>query len=252
MYSSLKGKVAIVTGGGRDIGQQIALKLAANGASVCLTYYGSKEGSQQTLDLIKAAKGKAIAVQGDMTKAKDVEKLVSKCVQKFGDQVHILVNVAGGLVARKTMEDMDEAFWDSVMDLNVKSAFLVTKRVLPHMSAGSSIINFSSQAARDGGGGGAIAYATSKGAVATFTRGLAKELGGKGIRVNALAPGMISTGFHDKFTKPEIREKVAAGTPLKREGQAAEVADLVVYLASDAATFVTGALIDINGGTYFS
>jgi 3-oxoacyl-[acyl-carrier protein] reductase len=252
MNSNLKGKVAIVTGGGRDIGRQVAIKLAAQGVAVCINYFGSKEGAQETLDVIKAAKGKAIAVQGDMTKAKDVEKLVAKCVQKFGESIHILVNVAGGLVARKTMEDMDEAFWDTVMDLNVKSAFLMSKRVLAHMSAGASIINFSSQAARDGGGGGAIAYATSKGAVATFTRGLAKELGGKGIRVNALAPGMISTGFHDKFTKPEIREKVAAGTPLKREGQAAEVADLVVYLASDSSTFMTGTTIDINGGTYFS
>jgi 3-oxoacyl-[acyl-carrier protein] reductase len=252
MNSNLKGKVAIVTGGGRDIGRQVAIKLAAQGVSVCINYFGSKEGAQETLEVIKTAKGKAIAVQGDMTKAKDVEKLVAKCVQKFGESIHILVNVAGGLVARKTMEDMDEAFWDTVMDLNVKSAFLVSKNVLPLMSAGASIINFSSQAARDGGGGGAIAYATSKGAVATFTRGLAKELGGKGIRVNALAPGMISTGFHDKFTKPEIREKVAAGTPLKREGQAAEVADLVVYLASDSSTFMTGTTIDINGGTYFS
>jgi 3-oxoacyl-[acyl-carrier protein] reductase len=252
MYSDLKGKVAIVTGGGRDIGRQAAIKLAANGVAVCINYFGSKEGAQETLDIIKAAKGKAIAVQGDLTKAKDVAKLIAKCTQKFGDKIHILVNVTGGLVARKTMEDMDEAFWDSVMNLNVKSAFLMSKAVLPLMPSGGTIVNFSSQAGRDGGGGGAIAYATSKGAVATFTRGLAKELGGRGIRVNALAPGMISTGFHDKFTKPEIREKVAAGTPLKREGQAAEVADLVVYLASDASTFMTGTTIDINGGTYFS
>ena len=252
MYSDLKGKVAIVTGGGRDIGRQAAIKLAANGVAVCINYFGSKEGAQETLDIIKAAKGKAIAVQGDLTKSKDVAKLIAKCTQKFGDKIHILVNVTGGLVARKTMEDMDEAFWDSVMNLNVKSAFLMSKAVLPLMPSGGSIVNFSSQAGRDGGGGGAIAYATSKGAIATFTRGLAKEWGGKGIRVNALAPGMISTGFHDKFTKPEIREKVAAGTPLKREGQAAEVADLVVYLASDASTFMTGTTIDINGGTYFS
>ena len=252
MYSELKGKVAIVTGGGRDIGRQIAIKLAANGVFVCINYFGSKEGAQETLDIIKAAKGKAIAIQGDLTKAKDIDKLVAKCTQKFGDKIHILVNNAGGLVARKTMEDMDEAFWDSVMDLNLKSTFLLSKAVLAFMPSGGSIVNFSSQAGRDGGGFGAIAYATSKGGVATFTRGLAKELGGKGIRVNALAPGMISTGFHDKFTKPEIREKVAAGTPLKREGQAAEVADLVAYLASDASTFMTGTTIDINGGTYFS
>lgn len=128
----------------------------------------------------------------------------------------------------------------------------MTKAVLPYMPSGGSIVNFASQAARDGGGFGALAYATSKGGVSTFTKGLAKELGPKGIRVNALCPGMISTGFHDTFTKPEIREKVASGTPLKREGQAAEIADLVTYLASDKASFITGTNIDINGGTFFS
>jgi 3-oxoacyl-[acyl-carrier protein] reductase len=244
--------IAIVTGGGRDIGRQVAIKLAAQGAAVCINYFGSAEGAQETVSLIEAAGGKAIALQGDMTKSTDVDKLVEACLAAFGEHIHVLVNVAGGLVARKTMEDMDEAFWDTVMDLNVKSAFLVTKSVLPHMPAGGTIVNFSSQAGRDGGGFGAIAYATSKGAIATFTRGLAKELGGRGIRVNALAPGMIDTGFHDKFTKPEIREKVAAATPLKREGRAEEVADLVVYLTSEASTFMTGTTIDINGGTYFS
>lgn len=252
MYTDLKGKVAIVTGGARDIGRAIALKLAENGASVCINYFGSKDAAQETLDLIKAAKGKAIAVQGDMTKAKDVEKLISKCTQKFGDTIHIVVNNAGGLVARKTMDDMDEAFWDSVIGLNMKSAFLVTKYALPHIPQGGAIVNFSSQAGRDGGGFGAIAYASSKGGIATFTRGLAKEVGSKGIRVNALAPGMINTGFHDKFTKPEVRKNVAAATPLKREGDAKEIADTVAYLVSDAASFITGAVIDINGGTYFS
>ena len=137
------------------------------------------------------------------------------------------------------------------MTLNLKTVFLVTKAVLPFMSSGGAIVNFSSQAARDGGGPGAIAYATAKGGVLTFTRGLAKELGPKGIRVNAVSPGMISTTFHDTFTKPEVREKVAASTPLKREGQAKEVADLVVYLCSNESSFITGASIEINGGTYF-
>ena len=119
------------------------------------------------------------------------------------------------------------------------------------MPSGSAIVNFASQAARDGGGPGALAYATAKGGVLTFTRGLAKELGPKGIRVNAVSPGMINTTFHDTFTKQEVREKVAAGTPLRREGEAAEVADLVTYLCSDKASFVTGTCIEINGGTYF-
>ena len=120
------------------------------------------------------------------------------------------------------------------------------------MDKGASIINLSSQAARDGGGGGSSLYASSKGAVSTFTRAMAKELGPKGIRVNALCPGLIATKFHDDFTKDEIREKVASGTPLRREGRAEEVADLVAYLASDESLFITGNNVDINGGLAFS
>ena len=122
----------------------------------------------------------------------------------------------------------------------------------PLMGEGSSIINLSSQAARDGGGGGSSLYASSKGAVTTFSRAMAKELGPKGIRVNAVCPGLIATKFHDDFTKDEIRKMVAGKTPLRREGSAEEVADLVVYLASDNSSFVNGANFDINGGLAFS
>ncbi len=149
------------------------------------------------------------------------------------------------------MEEMDGEFWDFLMTLNLKSTFLVTKEVLKHMPKGSSIVNFASQAARDGGGPGAIAYATSKGGVLTFTRGLSKELGPKGIRVNCVSPGMINTTFHDTFTKDEVRTKVASMTPLRREGEAKEVADLVAYLASEESSFITGASMEINGGLYF-
>jgi 3-oxoacyl-[acyl-carrier protein] reductase len=186
-----------------------------------------------------------------MTKAAEVDRVVGQCIQAFGETIHILVNVAGGLMGRKTLSDLDEDFWDAVMNVNLKSVYLVTRRVLPHLPAGGAIVNFSSQAARDGGGFGAIAYSTAKGGVLTFTRGLAKELGPKGIRVNAVSPGMINTTFHNTFTKPEVRANVAASTPLRREGEAREVADLVCYLASDAASFITGTSVDINGGTYF-
>lgn len=190
-------------------------------------------------------------VRGDLTKQSDIDHLVQTCTKTFGDKIDILINVTGGLVGRKTMEEMDEKFWDFLMTINLKTVFLVTKAALPYMQSGSAIVNFSSQAARDGGGPGALAYATAKGGVLTFTRGLAKELGPKGIRVNAVSPGMINTTFHDTFTKPEVREKVAASTPLRREGKAKEVADLVVYLASDEASFITGVSVEINGGTYF-
>ena len=199
----MKGKVAIVTGGARDIGRQASLKLAAAGAKVCINYFGNEEMAKETLQMIKDAGGDAIIVHGDMTKSTDVMKVVNACTEAYGTVIHVLVNVAGGLMGRKLLADLDEEFWDAVMDVNLKSVSLVTKAVEPHMSEGGAIVNFASQAARDGGGFGAVAYSTAKGGVLTLTRGLAKELGPKGIRVNCVSPGMINTTFHDTFTKAE-------------------------------------------------
>jgi 3-oxoacyl-[acyl-carrier protein] reductase len=249
---AMKGKIAIVTGGARDIGRQVSLKLAAAGAKVCVNYFGNKALADETIQLINNNGGEAIAVYGDMTQAADVKGVVDACTAAFGATIHILVNVAGGLMGRKVLADLDEDFWDSVIALNLKSVYLVTRAVVPYMTAGGAIVNFSSQAARDGGGFGALAYATAKGGVLTLTRGLAKELGPKGIRVNCVSPGMINTTFHNTFTKPEVRANVAAATPLRREGDAAEVGDLVTYLASDAASFINGESVEINGGTYFA
>lgn len=247
----LEGKVALVTGGSRDIGASVSIKLAEAGAKVCINYLNNKDAAEATLNEINNGGGTAIIVQADVTKNSDVEKLVAECKASFGDTIDILVNVAGGIIARKLLADMDEAFWDTVMNVNLKSAFLTTKAVVPAMTHGGAIVNFASQAGRDGGGFGAIAYSTSKGAILTFTRGLAKELGPKGIRVNCVSPGMINTTFHNTFTKDEVRKNVAAATPLRREGEATEVADLVLYLASPTSSFINGASIEINGGTYF-
>jgi len=247
-----KNKVAVVTGGGRDIGKHVSLELARYGASVAVNYRQSKKEAEATVRDIKDQGGNAVAIQADVTKAADIQAMVKKTQEALGKAIHILVNVTGGLVARKKMEEMDEAFWDEVMAINVKSAFLVCKAVLPVMADGGSIINFSSQAGRDGGGPGAIAYATAKGAILTFTRGLAKELGPRKIRVNAVSPGMINTTFHDTFTKPEVRQRVASMVPLGREGTAVEVARLVAFLASDAAPYVNGESVEINGGIFFS
>jgi 3-oxoacyl-[acyl-carrier protein] reductase len=211
---SLQNKVAIVTGGGRDIGRAVSLKLASEGARVCVNFANHEASAAETVD--------------------------------------ILINTAGGMVARKPLADIDEGFFHTVMNLNLKSVVLMTRAVVPHMSAGAAIVNFASLAGRDGGGPGAAMYATSKAAVMTFTRAMAKELGPKGIRVNALCCGMISTRFHDEFTKPEVRQAVANGTPLRREGTPQEAADVAVFLASDAAGFMTGANVDVNGGTFFS
>ncbi|MEJ1097414.1 MULTISPECIES: glucose 1-dehydrogenase [unclassified Pseudoxanthomonas] len=247
-----KDKVAIVTGGGRDIGRAVSLKLAAEGAKVCINYANDEASAQETLKRIEAAGGQAIVHRGNAADATAVAALVAATQAAFGTRIDILVNLAGGMVARKPLAEIDEAFFHHVMDLNLKSVFLTTQAVVPHMGEGAAIVNFASLAGRDGGGPGASIYATSKAAVMTFTRAMAKELGPRGIRVNALCCGMIATRFHDDFTKPEVRQAVANATPLRREGRAEEAAAAAVFLASDAASFINGANVDVNGGVFFS
>ncbi|WP_424991172.1 SDR family NAD(P)-dependent oxidoreductase [Fluviibacterium sp. S390] len=245
----LQGKTAIVTGGGRDIGRACAIKLASEGANVAINYFASSAGAEETVAEIENNGGKAIALQGDLCKAADVQALVAKTVETFGD-VDVLVNNAGGLIARKTISEMSLEHWQAVMDLNVTSTFLMIKACLPHLKAGA-IVNIASQAGRDGGGNGAVAYGTSKGAIMTMTRGLAKELG-PDIRVNALCPGMIDTDFHNIHTPDAGRRGLEAAAPLKRQGVPEDVANLVLFLASDDAGYLTGTNVDINGGMLFS
>ncbi len=252
MSKDLQGKVALVTGGGRDIGRAIVLELAGRGASVVVNYRGDEAAARATVADAEAMGVGALAVAADVTRPEAVAALVEQARAAFGDTIDLLVNNAGGLVARKKMEEMDEAFWHQVLDLNLGSAFRVTKAVLPHMPDGSAIVNVSSLAAHDGGGPGAIAYASAKGGLLTFTRGLAKELGPRRIRVNAVAPGLIATTFHDVFSKPEGRAMVASRTVLAREGRAEEVGRAIGFLLSDAASFVTGECLELNGGLYFA
>lgn len=245
----LKGKTAIVTGGGRDIGAAIAAKLAVEGANVAINYFASSKSADETVARIEAAGGKAIAIQGDLNKQEDVDRLVARTVETFGG-VDILVNNAGGLIARKTIAEMELDHWEAVMTLNLTSTFMMTKACLAHLKGGA-IVNLASQAGRDGGGPGAVAYATSKGAVMTMTRGLAKELG-PDIRVNALCPGMIDTDFHNIHTPDAGRRGFEAAAPLKRQGHVDDAANLVLFLACDDSAFITGANIDLNGGMLFS
>lgn len=251
MNSNLKGKLALVTGGARDIGKAVSLELASAGAHVAVNTCHSVQAGEETVAKIKADGGSALLFAGDMTVEADVERFVGAAQAAFGDAIHVLVNVTGGLIARRGLAEMDEAFLNDVMRLNLTSTFLATKHVAPHMPDGGAIVNCASQAARDGGGPGAAAYASAKGAVMTFTRAMAKELGARNIRVNAVCPGMIDTTFHDTFTKDAVRAKVASETALGREGEAAEVGRLVRWLASSEASYVTGANFDVNGGSCF-
>ena len=248
--TDFQNKLAVVFGGGRDIGGAVAIELARRGAQVALSYHGSNP--DKVVAAITALGHKPYSQRVDALDMSAVRAFAVSSADQAGKKIDVLVNVVGGLVARKRMEEMDDSFWDQIMTLNLKSIFAMTQAALPLMNDGAAIVNVSSQAGRDGGGPGGIAYGASKGALMSMTRGLAKELGPRRIRVNAVCPGMIATRFHDEFTKPEVRQRVAAMTPLGREGKAQEVADLVVYLASDAASFVNGTNVDINGGILFS
>ena len=247
---NMKGKTAIVTGGGRDIGRATAIRLAQAGANVVINYHSSSDGATSAVAEIEALGASALAMQGDMTNEAEVTALVDAAVEKYGS-VDIIAHVTGGLVARKPLPELTLDHWQTVMDLNATSFLHIVRAALPKMTNGGAIVVTASQAGRDGGGPGAIAYAASKGAVVTMVRGMAKELG-PDIRVNSVCPGMIDTDFHNTFTKPEVRKNVAGATPLKREGVSEDVANLMCYLASDEAAFITGANVDINGGMLFS
>lgn len=245
----LSGQTAIVTGGGRDIGQAAALKLASEGASVAINYYSSSAGADAAVQQIKAQGGQAFALKGDLTKQDDIDALVAKTVEELGG-IDVLVNNAGGLIARKKIAEMELDHWNAIMDLNLTSVFMMTKACLAHMKTGT-IVNLASQAARDGGGAGAVAYAASKGAIMTMTRGLAKEIGPE-IRVNALCPGMIDTDFHNVHTPDAARRGYEASVPVRRQGTVEDTANLILFLACEDSAFITGANIDINGGMLFS
>jgi 3-oxoacyl-[acyl-carrier protein] reductase len=250
--NALKGKVAVVTGGSRDIGRAISMKLAAEGAKVCINYCHNEAKARETLEAVRSTGGEAILVRADVSRAEDVKRMFEEAAKAFGGQIDILVNNAGGIVGRKGIEEQDEEWYQKLMDLNFKSCWLCTRDVLSYMKNGGSIVNISSQAARDGGGPGSSIYACGKAAMLCHTRAMAKELGPRGIRVNAVCPGMINTYFHDTFTAPEGREALHRSAPLRREGEAAEVANLVSFLASDASAYITGNGVDINGGCLFS
>lgn len=249
----IDGKIALVTGGGTGIGRAIALELARSGAHVVVNYHKSQQEAEEVAQEITHTGGKAIAVQTDVTKKAEVQNLVNTAVEQFG-RIDILINNAGDLIQRCAIVDMPEELWDAIMALNVKGVFLVTQVVLPVMfqQGSGNIVNITSIAARTGGGGHSVAYATAKGAVSTFTRGLAKEVVKQGIRVNAVAPGATLTRFQERYSTPEKIAQFTAETPLGRCGIAEDMVGAVLYLVSDYSSFVIGETIDVNGGRLMS
>ena len=246
------GKVALVTGASSGIGRATAIEFAKSGASVVVNYNASKEKAEKVVETIKNLGGQALAIQADVSKAAQVERLVQTTMESFNNRIDILFNNAGTLVERKMIADTSEELWDTVMDVNLKSVYLCCHAVIPVMKKQGfgKIINMSSVAARNGGGLGAGHYSAAKAAVLTLTKNLAKELAPAGICVNAISPGVITTLYHDKFSSPELRENFRKAIPLNREGKPEEVAYGVLFLASDFANYITGETMEINGGMW--
>jgi 3-oxoacyl-[acyl-carrier protein] reductase len=245
----LSGKVALVTGASSGIGRATAEALARCGARVAINYHRNAKGAEEARHAVESVGGKAVAVQGDVRNAVGVKALVARTIKELGP-VDILVNNAGSLVERLKILELTEARWNEVMDLNLKSAFLCSQAVVPSMMDRKSgaIINVSSVAGRNGGALGSIHYSTAKGGLITFTKGLAKEMAPYNVRVNAVSPGVIQTHFHEQFSTPEMMQAYCKVIPLGRVGTPAEVAGVIAFLASDAASFLVGETIEINGG----
>ncbi len=247
--ASLAGKTALVTGASSGIGAASALALGRAGARVIVHYNAQQAEAESVLQQLRDAGSDGEITQADLGTWEGTQAL---CAFASGRHIDILVNNAGSLVERTRVLQFTRELWDRVMMLNLTSAFFLAQAVLGGMAERKSgvIINMSSVAARFGGGLGALAYSSAKAAVSTMTKGLTKEFGPQGIRVNCISPGTIDTGYHRAFSTPEGLDGVRAATPIGRLGTAEEIADLVVFLSSDQSSFIHGQVIEINGGFF--
>lgn len=246
---TLTGKVAWVTGSSTGIGAASAVALAGAGCRVAVHYNESADEAKGVVREIESGGGEAMLVGGDVADSGEVARMLSEVESGLGS-VEVLVNNAGSLLERRPFSEMTEDLWDRVMDVNLKSVYLVSQAVLPGMKErrAGRIINTTSVAARNGGGPGSSAYATAKAGVSNLTRAMAKELVPDGILVNGVAPGIITTPFHDRFTPPDVREKMTGAIPIGREGAPEEVAGVIVFLASDSGRYLVGEIVEVNGG----
>jgi len=248
--NDLKNKAVLLTGASTGIGAAVARALGQTGARVAVHYRGSRSEAEAVAHDIQAAGGEAFAVQADVTDSASVDCMVKAVHEAFG-RIDLLINNAGGFVKRSPIVDADDDYIDAVFRLNARSVVAVSRRVIPLMAAngGGAIINVTTQAARTGGGPGAGLYAASKGFVSTITRTMAKELVKDKIRVNAVAPGVIETPFHDGHSSPEVLKNFANAIPMGRLGTADECVGAFLFLASEAASgYITGQVIEVNGG----
>jgi 3-oxoacyl-[acyl-carrier protein] reductase len=246
-----EGQVALITGASSGIGRAAAEAMAREGARVGVNYHKNQQGAEECVAKIRKAGGDALAIRADVTSGTEVAALFDAVRKRWG-RVDILVNNAGDLLRRSMLGDMTEEYWDQIMALNLKSVFLCVKQVWEEMAARKSgcIINMSSIAGRNGGGPGAAAYAAAKGGLLTYTKSLAKELAPYNVRVNGIAPGVILTPYHERYSPPEVLQKFVTAIPLGRAGTSEEIAEVVVFLASPAASYITGETVEVNGGMW--
>ena len=248
-YPDLAGKVALVTGASSGIGAATARLLAAQGARVAIGYHHNEQGALKVLEDISANDGTGIALAGDFRKTSEIRAVVHRVTNELGP-IDILINNAGSLVKRMPIREVTEEMWDDIIALNLKSAVFASQAVAPTMieRRSGAIINLVSIAGHNGGGPGAGTYATAKAGLTSFTKSLAKEMAPHGVRVNAVSPGVIDTPFHEMFSTPEMIAGFVKTIPLGRVGTSEECANLIAFLVSDAASYVVGETIEINGG----
>jgi len=245
----LTGRTALVTGGSSGIGAATAAVLAELGAKVAIGYFHNEAGAQKVRTEIEAAGGKAVAIRADVRKPDEARAIVEQATRELGP-LDILINNAGSLVKRIPILEITEEGWDNIMDLNLKSAVICSKAVAPTMIGRKTgaIVNIVSIAGRNGGGPGAGPYASAKGGLITFTKSLAKEMAPHGVRVNAVSPGVIDTPFHEVFSTPEMIAGFVKTIPMGRVGTSMECATTIAFLVSDAAAYIAGETIEVNGG----
>jgi len=240
---------ALITGASTGIGAETAAAFGARGAYVLVHYNSSRARAEDTLRRVRAGGGDGELLQADLSAESGIQSLISQ-IGSLERSISILVNNAGSLVERRKFLEITPELWQRVLTLNWTSAMRISQAVLPGMAARKRgfIVNLSSIAARNGGGLGAIAYASSKAAVSCMTKGMAKEFAPYGIRVNAVSPGTIDNDFHRKFSTRQMLDAVVAATPMGRLGESAECAQVIVFLCSPAASFIQGQVIEVNGG----